>query len=298
MKGILVAAMPEEEAPAGRLAAALNAEFCQIDVHCFPDGESRVRAPRAKVTTILYQSLNRPNEKLIELGLAASALRDLGASRLVLVAPYLCYMRQDKAFRPGEAISQRFVGRLLAQWFDRIVTIEPHLHRTKTLGEVFPGAETIALSASTLFADLIRSDGHAHDVLIVGPDSESRRWKDALAKALGAPSMVLRKFRRGDSDVSIAMDEGAPIAGRRVYFVDDVASTGQTLIGAAKALKGKGAARVEALVVHALFGKAELERMHQAGIARIRSTDSVAHPTNAIEVAPLLAEALAQEGAS
>lgn len=298
MKDILIAAMPGEAAPAGRLAGALNAEFCEIDIHHFPDGESRVRAPRVERTTILYQSLNRPNEKLIELGLAASALRDRGASRLVLVAPYLCYMRQDKAFQGGEAVSQRFVGRLFAQWFDRIVAIEPHLHRTKTLDEVFPGTQTTALSASALFADLIRSDGRADDVLIVGPDSESRRWKEAVAKELDARSMVLKKSRRGDSDVSITIDEGAPVARRRVYLVDDVASTGQTLIEAAKLLQEKGAAHVEALVVHALFGDADLQRMKAAGIKRIRSTDSVAHPTNAVGVAPLLAAALAEEGAA
>lgn len=296
MKNVLIAAMPGEAAPSRRLAAALDADVCEIDVHRFPDGESRVRAPRAGTTTILYQSLDRPNEKLIELGLAASALRNLGARRLVLVAPYLCYMRQDKAFQRGEAVSQRFVGELLARWFDRIVTMEPHLHRVDTLDDVFPETETTAISASALLADLIRRDGHGSATLIVGPDSESRRWVAAVASDVGAPFFVLEKTRRGDADVSVSNDDAAPVAGRRVCLVDDVASTGQTLTEAGKLLKEQGAALVEALVVHALLGDSELERMRQAGIDRIRSTDSVAHPTNAIEIAPLLAEALALEG--
>lgn len=296
MNDTLVAAMPGEGAPAGRLAAILKVHFCEIDVHHFPDGESRVRAPRAGATTILYNSLDRPNEKLIELGLAASALRDLGACRLVLVAPYLCYMRQDKPFQPGEAVSQRFIGALLANWFDRIVTVEPHLHRTKSLDEVFPDTETTALSAAPLLAELIRRDGDLEGAMIVGPDSESRPWTEAVAKAAGAPFFVLDKVRRGDSDVSITMGDDAPVSGRRVYLIDDVASTGGTLSAAANVLQKKGATRVEALVAHALFGEADLRRMAAAGIARVRSTDSAAHAANAIEIAPLLAGALSEEG--
>lgn len=297
MRGAVVAAMPGEEAPAQRLAALLGAALAPVEVHHFPDGESRVRALDAARTTVVYCSLNRPNEKLIELAFAAAALRDLGAERLVLAAPYLCYMRQDKAFRLGEAVSQRVIGGLLAQSFDRIVTIEPHLHRVRSLSDVFPGREATALSAAPLLAAMIRRDGAVANGLIVGPDRESRRWTEALAAALGAEFIVLDKTRRGDGEVSITVDEDAPIAGRRAYLVDDVASTGGTLAAAARLLAAKGAASIEAVVVHALCSGADLDRLRGAGLARLRSTDSVAHATNAIEVAPLLASALAQEGA-
>ena len=110
-------------------------------------------------TTILYVPLDRPNDKLLAILFAAEALRRGGAKRLVLVAPYLCYMRQDAAFHKGEAISQRAVGRLLAGIVDRVVTVDAHLHRTVHIGDVFPGIEADDLSAIPAVADFVRTGG-------------------------------------------------------------------------------------------------------------------------------------------
>ncbi|MEO1241852.1 MAG: ribose-phosphate diphosphokinase [Pseudomonadota bacterium] len=296
MKDILIVSMPGDLEPAKRLAAEMAIQLDEIHVRQFPDGESCVRAPEAASTTILYQSLDRPNEKLIELTLAASALRDLGAERLVLVAPYLCYMRQDIAFQKGEAVSQRVIGAMLAQWFDRVVTIDPHLHRTQSLSDVLPKTEATVLSATSLLAGLIHGDGAQDEIVIVGPDLEATHWTEALASAVGAPYTVLEKKRMGDREVSISFSEDVKVSGKRVYLVDDVASTGNTLATAARLLSRKGAARIEAVVSHALFDKPDLQRMNAAGIVRIRSTDSVKHATNAVAVAPLLGEALRREG--
>lgn len=296
MRRLLVAAMPGEVAPAQRLAVLLGASFDEIAVHHFPDGESSVRAPQSESIVALYCSLNDPNSKLIELALAAAALRAQGAERIILVAPYLCYMRQDAAFRVGEAVSQQVVGALLAERFDRIITVEPHLHRTRSLKDVFIGTEATALSASALLAEVIRRDGHLDRAIIIGPDNESRTWTEAIAAQLHAPLTVLQKNRRGDRDVSIGINEGALIAGRIAYLVDDIVSTGGTMSVAAAELLKRGAIRVEAVAVHVLCGADALERMQVSGLARLRSTDSVSHPTNAIEIAPLLARALLEEG--
>ena len=292
---LMIAAMPGDMAPARRLEAETGLPLSEIGVHAFPDGESLVRAPAAAETVIVYCSLDHPNEKLVQLGLAASALRGLGAKRLVLAAPYLCYMRQDKAFHEGEAVAQRFIGALLAQWFDRVVTIEPHLHRVENLGDVMPGIETAALSAADLLAQMIAADGVATDVLLAGPDAESESWTAAVAAATGAPFIVLEKTRRGDRDVVMTLPAGADIAGKRVYLVDDIVSTGATLAAAARLLKEKGAKRVEAVAVHAFFMESDENHMKEAGIKRIRSADSVAHRTNAAAVAPILAKALEEE---
>ena len=296
MTGLLIAAMPGENAPATRLAAAMNTPMQEVAVHRFPDGESRVRAISAAKTTIIYCSLDRPNEKLVELALAASALRDLGAERLVLAAPYLCYMRQDAAFEKGEAVSQRTIGRMLSNWFDCIVTIEPHLHRVRSLHEVFPNTETTAISAAPLLGQLIKKIcSDVASALIVGPDLESQKWAKAVAFELGASCAVLKKTRKGDKSVSVSLSDNAIVAGKRVYLVDDVASTGETLAAAALLVKSNGAQRIEALIVHALFDETADRHMHKAGLSHLWSTDSVRHPTNAIEVAPLLADALSKE---
>jgi len=281
-----------------RLAQMLDWPMQEIAIHHFPDGESRVRALSAAKTTILYCSLNHPNEKLIELALAASALRDIGAQRLALAAPYFCYMRQDAAFEPGEAVSQSVIGEMAAHWFDRIITVEPHLHRTKSLNAIFPNTETASLSAAPLLAARIRAKSQSADCVIIGPDAESYTWAKSVADEVGAPCAVLKKVRSGDRNVTVTLNENVIIAGKRIFLVDDVASTGKTLGAAARLMKSRGAADVEAFVVHALFDDQAAQEMREAGISCVESTDSVRHATNTMQVASLLAEALRQEQAS
>lgn len=287
-----VAAMPGNTALAEAVAGRLGVASASVDVRAFPDGESLVRVPPAGAATILFCTLDRPDEKLVRLLLAAGAFRDRGVGRLVLVAPYLCYMRQDKAFRDGEAVSQRIVGYLLAQAFDRVVAVEPHLHRTPDLGAVLPGIEADALPAAPVVAEMARAAGAE---LLVGPDAESGPWVAAVAERLGLPWIVATKQRSGDRDVRVTLADAGKAAGRRAVMVDDVVSSGGTLAACARALVEAGAAHVEAAVAHALCSDADLAALEAAGVARLRSTDSVVHPTNAATLAPLLAEALARE---
>lgn len=291
-----VHAMPGSAVPARTLATWLDLPCRDIAVHRFPDGESLVRVATVDDTVLLYGSLDNPNGKLIEMMLAASAFRDGGAARLVLVAPYMCYMRQDIAFQAGEAVSQRVVGRFLADLFDRIVTVDPHLHRTPDLAEVFVGCETTVLSAAGLLSAAIKEEGSLDEgPVLVGPDAESRQWVEAVAGPLQADVLIGEKHRQGDRQVRIELPEPGRTRGRTALIVDDLVSSGVTLSVCAARLLDAGAARVEALAVHALCGDDDLAAMRRAGIARLRSTDSVVHASNAFSLAPLLAEALTGE---
>lgn len=227
--------------------------------------------------------------------LAADALRRAGAARVVLVAPYMPYLRQDKVFAPGEPLSRDVFGEVIGRAFDRIVTVQPHLHRTHDLAPVFAGAPVSVLSVAELFASAI---GPAGPPVIVGPDAESEPWAAAVAGSLGAPHFTLSKTRLGDEAVELTAPQGAPIAGRRAVIIDDICSSGGTLEGAAHVLRRAGAASIEAVVAHALFGASTQLRLARAGIERILSTDSCEHPTNAIQLAGLLAGALTEELAS
>ena len=291
--------MPGSAGPASKLANRLGLPCREVSVHRFPDGESLVRVAPADGTVLLYGSLDDPNDKLVALMLAASAFRDGGARRLVLVAPYMCYMRQDIAFHAGEAVSQRVVGRFLAGLFDRVVTVDPHLHRTADLAGVFAGSETTVLSAAGLLSAAIAEDGElSKDLLLVGPDAESRQWVEAVAAPLQADVLIGEKHRQGDRRVRIDLPDAARVRGRTALIVDDLVSSGVTLSVCAACLRDAGAARVEALAVHAICGDDDLAAMRRAGIGRFRSTDSVMHASNAIALAPLLAEALTGEGSS
>jgi ribose-phosphate pyrophosphokinase len=281
----------DETAAAARLAAATGLPLAAIECHRFPDGELKLRLPPGlPAHTLLLRSLDRPNDKLVQLLLAAKTARTLGASRLTLVAPYLAYMRQDIAFEPGEAVSQRIVGRFLADLFDAVITVDPHLHRVATLQEAVPVARAVVLSGAPLLAGLIAA--RRPGALLVGPDEESAQWVAQAAAAQGLDHTVCRKQRRGDRDVSVTLADDAIVRGRAAVLLDDMASTGHTVARAAAALRAAGAASVDVAVTHALFADDALAVMRAAGVGEVWSTDTLAHPSNAVAIAPLVAQAL------
>lgn len=286
-------AFPECSCAAKRLAGELGIGFSEIALRHFPDGESLVRTEPATGVALLYRSLDNPNAKLVELLLAASALRENGARRVMLIAPYLGYMRQDMAFRPGEAVSQQVIGGLLADRFDGVLTVDPHLHRISSLGEVMPGTEAISLSAAPALSEALAG---ADRPLLVGPDGESRQWVEAIAAPLGLDVLVGEKFRSGDREVAIRIPGIEQAQDRLAVLVDDVVSSGETLIAAAQLLRDAGAARIEALATHCLAHKADLARMQEAGIALLRFTDSVGRAGGTISLAPLIAAEIRRRG--
>jgi ribose-phosphate pyrophosphokinase len=280
----------DEQAAAARLARAAGLAPAQMERHRFPDGEIRLRLPDAlPAHAVLLRTLDHPNEKLVELLLAARTARSLGVRHLTLVAPYLAYMRQDMAFHPGEAVSQRIVGRFLADLFDAVVTVDPHLHRVATLAEAVPARQAIVLSGAPLLADLIAQ--RRPGALLMGPDGESAQWVAQAAARHGFEHAVCIKQRSGDHAVAIQLPPVA-LAGRAVVLLDDVASTGHTVAQAARLLQAAGAASVDVAVTHALLTAGALQMLREAGVGEIWSTDCIAHPTNAVSVAALIAQAL------
>lgn len=272
------------------LAQQLHLDCGAIQVHRFPDGESLVRIhPPAGTHAVVVRSLGNPNAKLLETVLAADALRRAGACRVTLVAPYLPYMRQDTVFAPGEPVSQRVIGAWLGSSFDALLTVEAHLHRVRTLATVVAPGHARSLSAAPLLADWLQRQQPPAG-LIVGPDTESRPWIEAIARRVRVPWCVCHKRRLGDRSVRIELP--VPLPRRRAVIVDDIASSGATLAAVARALRTAGATAVDAVVVHAIFGRGALARIRRAGVNRIISCDTIAHPTNAIFTAPVLARAL------
>ncbi len=288
---LVVHAFADEEQPARALARALGVDCRLVGVHTFPDGEALPTVPQTAQTTIVYRSLARPADKLIPLFLACDAWRRAGARRLILVAPYLCYLRQDAVFAPGQPISQKVIGELLGDRFDHIVTVDAHLHRTPEISAVFPQTPATNLSAAPVIADWLKRTYPAVD-LIIGPDVESERWVRQVATALSVEHRLFSKTRLGDSEVRLALQNPADVAGRTAALVDDICSSGGTLIKAAETLSAIGVREIVACVTHALFDGGVERRLRDAGVKAIVSTDSVPHTTNAISLAPLLANAL------
>ena len=279
-------------APAQRLAAELQLPYQEIQLHRFPDGESKITVPvNIDEHVILCRSLDHPNNKLVELMQTVHTLRAHGTRRVTLVAPYLCYMRQDIAFQPGEAVSQRIIGQFLADLFDDVVTVDPHLHRINALDEAIPESNAIALSAAGPLSDHIAK--RWTQPLLLGPDSESEQWVSAMAERHYLDWGVAQKQRFGDRSVTITLPD-LDFKNRQVIMVDDMASTGQTLAQAAQMLTPLKPAGMAAVLTHALFVGDALDVLKAAGVEQIISSDSIIHPSNAVELASLLAEQIRQ----
>ena len=280
----------EDQASAQRIADGAGMARATISRHRFPDGELKLRLPTPlPARVVILRTLNDPNEKLLELLLVARTARTLGASHLTLVAPYLAYMRQDIAFQPGEVVSQRVVGQFLADLFDAVITVDPHLHRVATLAEAVPVPQATVLSGARPLADLVAR--HHDRPILIGPDEESAQWIAQAAARHGFEYGVCHKIRHGDREVQIALP-ALEVSGRAVVLLDDVASSGHTLATAAHLLLAAGATSVDVAVTHALFADGAFALVQKAGVGHIWSTDCIAHPSNAVSMADLIAQTL------
>lgn len=279
--------LPGNEPFCARLAAALSAESGGLECRRFPDGESyvRLRADVAGRHVVLVCTLNSPDEKTLALIFAARAARELGAVRVGLVAPYLAYMRQDKRFNPGEALTSAHYAALLSGAFDWLVTVDPHLHRRASLSEIYPIETRVAHAAPALSA-WIREN--VRDPLVVGPDSESEQWAASIAAAAGAPHVSLAKRRQGDREVEIDIPDLAAWKGRNPVLVDDIISSGRTMVVAARALLQRGFARPSVVGIHGIFGGDGYEELQRAGVQTIVTTDAVTHASSRIGIAGLV----------
>ncbi len=191
-------------------------------------------------------------------------------------------------FRAGEPISQLVIGRLLSAGFDRVITFEPHLHRARNLGQVFQ-CRAESLSAAPLIARWIKDRRWSGGVL-VGPDQESESLVSEVVNLAGLDFIVGFKHRLGDRSVKVSFKRSVRASGAVV--VDDVASSGTTLIAVIQALRRMRVRVIDVVVAHPLFEPGALARLRAAGARRIVSCNSIRHSTNGIEIAPVLAQAL------
>jgi ribose-phosphate pyrophosphokinase len=285
----LIYALPGNEAFADRLGAAWPAEAGGLIVHQFPDGESlvRLRAPARGRDVVLACTLHEPDTKILPLLFAAETARAQGARSVGLVAPYLAYMRQDRVFRSGEASSAQHFAQLLSSHLDWLVTVDPHLHRIHALSEIYP-IPTAVVPAAPLLARWIAAN--VQEPVLIGPDEESAQWVRAVAEAAHAPWQVLRKVRTGDRTVDIGVPDHPRWTHRTPVLVDDIISSGGTLIHLVRKLRAQELPPPVCVAVHAVFAPLAYRGLVEAGAGRIVTTNTIAHDTNAIDVAAAVAD--------
>ncbi len=277
------------------LISRLGARKLDLERRLFPDGEHYVRLLGSveSCRAVVLIDLSRPDSSLLPLIFLSDLLREMGALSVILLAPYLAYMRQDIRFKPGEAISSRSFARLLSRHVDALVTVDPHLHRYHALSEIY-SIPAQAVSAVGVIAAWIRE--HVENPLLIGPDAESAQWVDAVARQAGAPSQVLEKIRHGDRDVEVSMPELERFQQCTPILVDDIVSSGRTMLETLRHLQHLQLPPAVCIAVHGLFADDSYAQLKAAGIRALVSSNSVAHVSNALDVSELLLQGLEQLG--
>jgi len=255
----------------------------------FPDGESyiRIASDVSGETALVLAQLKNPDEQLAPMIFLASTLRDLGARCIVLIAPYLPYMRQDTRFHSGEGITSRYFARLISSHFDGLITVDPHLHRYTSLAEIYTVPSRVG-HASALLAQWVRD--RVDRPLIVGPDSESEQWVREVARGSDAPYIVSRKTRKADREVEIEMPELDRWRDRQPVLIDDIVSSGATMRITVQQLHAAGFTGICCVAVHPIFAGNAYQELLDAGADQVATTNSLPHPSNRIDLAGLLAE--------
>jgi ribose-phosphate pyrophosphokinase len=276
---------------AATLARRLDVELGRTTLRRFPDGESyvQIESDVAGRDVVIACTLDRPDGKLLPLYLLAATARDLGARRVGLVAPYLAYLRQDSRFRPGEGVTSAYVARLIGTMADWLVTVDPHLHRYASLGDVY-GISATAVHAAPLLAKWIRT--HVPTALVVGLDRARTQWVTAVAADAGVPWTALDKARRGDRDVDVTLPDVSRWRDRTPVLLADIVSTGSSMVAAMRELGRHGLAPAVCVAVHAVLADGAEDALRRAGAARLVTCNTIRHPSNAIDVDPLVAAAV------
>ena len=286
----VVLAIPGSGQQARALGQRLGVEVIAPEVRRFPDGEIYVKIPRELrgehviVVSSLYPD---PAEKFLTVTFVAATARDLGAVKVGLVAPYLAFMRQDAQFAPGEGVTSAYFAKLVSGAVDWMVTVDPHLHRHHSLDGLYTIPTTIARAAPAI-ADWVAAS--VRDPMLIGPDAESAQWVSAVADKCGAPFVILEKTRRGDRDVSIS-DPPTQWNGHTPVLIDDIVSTGKTMVEATRRLRESGSAAPMCVAIHAVFADNVHDELLSAGAAGIVTCDTIPHASNQICVADPIAEA-------
>jgi ribose-phosphate pyrophosphokinase len=304
-------AMQGSDTLGASIAEALD---CAVSVHeerSFEDGEHKVRPLEAVAGNDVYivHSLHggpveSPNDKLCRLLFFIGALRDAGAENVTAVVPYLCYARKDRRTKPNDPVTIRYVAALFeAVGTNAIVTLE--VHNEAAFENAFR-CRTIALTAAPLLIERIRAIAGDDKICVVSPDlgggKRADLLRESLEAAIGRP--VTKAFVEKHRSAGVVSGDlfAGDVAGATCIIVDDLISTGGTLVRAAKAARARGARKVIACVAHGLFMPGSEETLADPAIDRIIVADAVPpfrlrsgpvrDKLEVIPAAPLLAEAI------
>ena len=274
-----------------KIAKRLKAKHTELFVKKFPDDELLLRFNadlKGKAVVLVQSFYGNISDCIVEVMLASATAWDLGAKKVILAAPYFPYLRQDRRFNKGESASQGIIAKLIEKYFDAVFIIDPHLHRRKSLGQIFKIKAT-RLTANSLIADYIKK--HIKNPVIIGPDEESWKWAGSAANIIGAESCILKKKRYSSYHVKVKLNKKIDLKNKNAVIVDDIVSTGHTIIETAKLLRRLGAKNIYCICVHGIFANGALKKLTKAKI-KVIATNTIPNKMARIDVSRLVVESL------
>jgi ribose-phosphate pyrophosphokinase len=278
---MMVIGLSNSKLLAKEVANKLNVSYFDLDVRHSIDGEMHLKFTQdvKGKRVFLFQSFYpHQNSSLVEVLFAASLARDLNAKEVILIAPYLSYLREDFRSEKNECVSVKILGEILSKNLDSIISVDPHVDLKKYFSiPVYP------LESKELIRDYIKKN--YEDVLLVGPDENSRK----LLMELGKRFIILKKKRRDEFNVSF--DKGYNLNGKKVLVVDDQVITGSTMIGAIKYL---GLKSVDCLTVHPVMTGNTIQELEKF-TNEVISCNTILNETNKINVSSIIAGKIKDE---
>lgn len=273
-----VVAGPASPLLGSRVADKLNSKVAQSRFKKFPDGELYARVECNSQDALVVQSINS-NDDLVFLMLTLEALEN---KNVTAVIPYLGYARQDKRFVEGEALSIKVIANMIEDYADRVLSVNVHSDEAK---KQFNKIEEV--DAMPVLGEHFREE----DISMISPDVGAYDCVKVAAQSAGCDFDYLEK-KRIDAEHVAMETKNMDIKGKRAVLIDDIISTGGTIVEASKILLEQGAQEIRVGCVHPVFASYALNRLYTAGVSEIIATDTIERNVSEVSVAGLIAEAL------
>lgn len=271
------------------MSKSLDLDLFEVETKLFPDGEKKIRINNdvQNKNIIFVQSLYPPIDKhVIQFLLTVYKLSQMD-SKVYACVPYLAYARQDLEFQRGEVASLAAVSRLFhSVGVHSLVTVD--IHSTHGLGYFsFP---IYSVSAMPLLANYVSNNLDLHSPLAVSPDFGGSARVEAFSKLLDVEYISLKKSRSRTTGEVIMEDSNVEVAGRDILLVDDMISTGTSIVRAANYLKKLGSRKIIALCTHALMVNNAAESIKDAGVNAVISTNTIPNDVSKVDVTEILVD--------
>lgn len=282
-----------------RISEEVGVHLAPMEITRFADGEIDVRigeSVRGHDVFVIQPTCPPVNDNYMELFVILDALRRASAARINAVLPYYGYQRKEKKTRARDPITAKLMANFLQQaGAERMIVLDLHAEAIQGFFDI----PVDALTASKILAAHIRSRHGRKPIVVVSPDVGGTARARAIARILESPLAIVDKRRPRDDEVEVLNVIG-DVQDSTCIVVDDLISSGATLVGAAQALKESGATAVDVLATHGLLSGNALERLSDAFIDQVVITDTIplstaaaSHPkVTQVSVAPLIAEAI------